>query len=159
MFYTPTFTYSNDKSVNCSLAEWQTDTPLFWGYIFSVIFWFRSIGKRERNIYSLLWNVEISSRKWVGQSVKDIKKTTLISLNRNLAMMSTIGWYNIITRCKTPFILLFFTFFSFFLLLFLSPHISFSPHFFSPFSLLLNKLLNVLKINTNTLQNIKSLFW
>ena len=97
MFYTPTFTYSNDKSVNCSLAEWRTETPLFWGYIFSVIFWFRSIGKRERNIYSLLWNVEISSRKWVGQSVKDIKKTTLISLNRNLAMMSTIGWYNIIT--------------------------------------------------------------
>ena len=100
MFYTPTFTYSNDKSVNCSLAEWRTETPLFWGYIFlifSVIFWFRSIGKRERNIYSLLWNVEITSKKWVGQSVKDIKKTTLISLNRNLAMMSTIGWYNIIT--------------------------------------------------------------
>ena len=51
------FTYSNDKSVNCSTAKWRIETPQFWGHIFSifsVIFWFRSIGKRERNIYLYL---------------------------------------------------------------------------------------------------------
>ena len=69
--------YSNDKSVNCSMAEWRIETPQFQGYIFSiflVIFWFRSIGKRERNICSLLRNVEISQQNSSASFAKKMKK-------------------------------------------------------------------------------------
>ena len=59
------FTYSNWQVCKLFYSEWRIKTPQFQGYIFSifsVIFWFCSIGKRERNIYSLLRNIEISQQ-------------------------------------------------------------------------------------------------
>ena len=69
------------------MAEWWIETPQFFS-IFSVIFWFRSIGKKERNIYCLLRNVEISQQnsKLRKNFEQRGKKGTFVTLVISLAL-------------------------------------------------------------------------
>ena len=77
------------------MTEWRIETPQFWGYIFSifsVIFWFRSIGKGERNIYSLLRNVKISQQ---NSSASFAKTRFFFSFSKRLFSICTI-WITVL---------------------------------------------------------------